>query len=224
MQNVINVAKETAARLIFFDNVYMYGLVTGPMLETTPYNPCSKKGEIRANIAEMLMSESRTGNLNASIARAPDFYGAETLNSFFDMMVLDKYSKKKKAQWLGDPKSLHSFILISDAARAVAMLGKTPLSDNQIWHLPTSPSLTGTEFIELASAAFNTKPAYTRVNKIILQSLGLFNKSIKNSIEMYYQYEFDYQFNSSKFENAFQSQPTSYRAGIEEIAEKCREN
>src|ERR1700678_2451175 len=41
MQNVIDVAKETRARLIFFDNVYMYGLVDGPMTEDTPYNPCS---------------------------------------------------------------------------------------------------------------------------------------------------------------------------------------
>ena len=224
MLNVINVAKETGARLIFFDNVYMYGLVKGPMLETTPYNPCSKKGEIRASIAELLMAESRSGNLNASIARAPDFYGAETLNSFFDMMVLDKLSRKQKAQWLGNPKSLHSFILISDAARAVALLGKTPQSDNQVWHLPASPSLTGTEFIELASAAFNTKPAFTRVNKVMLQTLGLFNKLIKNSVEMYYQYEFDYQFNSGKFENTFQVKPTPYLAGFQEIAEKYRKN
>ncbi|MDB5012837.1 MAG: NAD-dependent dehydratase, partial [Daejeonella sp.] len=39
MQNAINVAKETKARLIFFDNVYMYGLVNGQMVETTPDNP-----------------------------------------------------------------------------------------------------------------------------------------------------------------------------------------
>ena len=31
MQNFINLGKATGARLIFFDNVYMYGLVDGPM-------------------------------------------------------------------------------------------------------------------------------------------------------------------------------------------------
>src|SRR6202034_2003293 len=39
MENVINLAKETGARLIFFDNVYSYGLVNGPMKEDTTYNP-----------------------------------------------------------------------------------------------------------------------------------------------------------------------------------------
>ncbi|UEG54715.1 NAD(P)H-binding protein [Mucilaginibacter daejeonensis] len=32
MTNVINAAKQVNARVIFFDNVYMYGLVNGPMV------------------------------------------------------------------------------------------------------------------------------------------------------------------------------------------------
>jgi nucleoside-diphosphate-sugar epimerase len=48
MANVIEACKRAEAKLIFFDNVYMYGKVNGPMTEETPYAPCSKKGEIRA--------------------------------------------------------------------------------------------------------------------------------------------------------------------------------
>src|ERR1700744_4383168 len=63
MQNFINLGKETGARLIFFDNVYMYGLVNDPMLETTSYNPCSVKGEVPAKIAKQIMDEENTGNI-----------------------------------------------------------------------------------------------------------------------------------------------------------------
>ena len=45
MANTIEACKRTDAKLIFFDNVYMYGKVAGPMTENTPYAPCSKKGE-----------------------------------------------------------------------------------------------------------------------------------------------------------------------------------
>jgi nucleoside-diphosphate-sugar epimerase len=69
MQNVINVTKQANARLIFFDNVYMYGPVNGPMTETTPYNPTSEKGKIRAGIADMVMNEVKAGKLDATIAR-----------------------------------------------------------------------------------------------------------------------------------------------------------
>jgi nucleoside-diphosphate-sugar epimerase len=95
IKNVIAVAKENNARLIFFDNVYSYGLVNGAMTEDTPYNPISEKGKVRAGVANAVMDEVKAGNLQATIARAPDFYGTDNLNSFFDMMVLTKYAKKK---------------------------------------------------------------------------------------------------------------------------------
>jgi hypothetical protein len=57
MRNTIDACKKHNSKLIFFDNVYAYGLVTGAMTEGTPFNPNSKKGEIRARIATMLLEE-----------------------------------------------------------------------------------------------------------------------------------------------------------------------
>ena len=51
MNNTIEACKRANARLVFFDNAYMYGKVNGHMTEETPFNPCSKKGDIRARIA-----------------------------------------------------------------------------------------------------------------------------------------------------------------------------
>ncbi|GEO06133.1 NAD-dependent epimerase [Adhaeribacter aerolatus] len=219
MQNLINAAKTTGARLIFFDNVYMYGHVPGPMTEETPYNPSSKKGEVRARIAENLMGEAKAGNINASIARAADFYGAESLNSFYDAMVLAKYAKKQKAMWLGNPGSLHSFTYVPDAGKALYCLGQHSESGNQIWHVPTAPALTGHQFIQLAAKAFNVPPKFTKVNKLMLQALGLFNKSIGETAELYYQYQYDYNFTSSKFEKAFGLKPTTYADGVQQLSQ-----
>ena len=54
MKNSIDACKSVNAKLIFFDNVYMYGKVEGKMTETTPYNPCSRKGEVRAGLVSNL--------------------------------------------------------------------------------------------------------------------------------------------------------------------------
>ena len=75
MANAIEACKRAGAKLLFFDNVYMYGKVDGPMTEQTPYAPVSRKGEIRAQIATALMDEVKRGHLTAMIARAADFYG-----------------------------------------------------------------------------------------------------------------------------------------------------
>jgi len=218
MQNIIAVAKENNARLIFFDNVYMYGLVNGPMKEDTPYKPSSVKGQVRAGIAEMLMNEVKAGNLRASIARGADFYGTDSGNSFFDMMVLSKYAKKQSAQWIGNPKCKHSFSYIPDMGKAMFLLGQTPDSDNQIWHMPTAPALSGNEFIEVAASVYGVKPKYSRITKLLLFLAGLFNKVIMGTVEMYYQYDHDYVFDSSKFEKAFNFKPTSYRDGMEHMS------
>jgi NAD(P)-dependent dehydrogenase (short-subunit alcohol dehydrogenase family) len=70
MNNVIEACKRANTKLVFFDNVYAYGRVVGPMIELTPFNPCSRKGEIRAQIASTLLNEITRGNLIALIARS----------------------------------------------------------------------------------------------------------------------------------------------------------
>jgi nucleoside-diphosphate-sugar epimerase len=219
MRNMINAAKETRARLIFFDNVYMYGLVDGPMLETTPYNPISVKGEVRSRVATQLMDEVKSGNIKATIARAADFYGAESLNSFYDSMVLSKYAKKQKAMWMGGVDKKHSFTYIPDAGKAMMLLGQNPDSDNQIWHLPTAAALTGKQFIDLAAQIFDTPAKYTVLNRFMLRLAGVFSKPIRGTVEMYYQYDHDYIFDSTKFENAFQVKPTAYRDGVLQLSQ-----
>src|SRR6185312_11507764 len=74
IDNLIDACRQTGARLLFFDNVYMYGKTSGPMTEESPYNPSSRKGDLRARLATRLMSEVRKGNITAAIARSADFY------------------------------------------------------------------------------------------------------------------------------------------------------
>ncbi len=219
MQNVIDLAKETDARLIFFDNVYMYGLVNGTMKEDTPYNPCSAKGEVRAKIATKLMDEAKAGNIRASIARGADFYGTDNLNSSFDMMVLTNFAKKQKAQWIGKPDLLHSLSYIPDMGKGMYLLGQNPDCDNQVWHMPTAPALSGKQLIETAAKIYGVHPKFFAVNKFMLSVYGLFNKTAMGVVEMYYQYNHDYVFKSDKFEKEFKFKPTSYEDGIKTMSE-----
>ena len=113
----------------------------------------------------------------------------------------------------------HSFIYTPDAGKATAMLGNTPSAFNQVWHLPTQNNpLTGKEFIELSAEAFKVKPEYIVLKRWMVQMAGLFNPIIRESVEMLYQNEVDYIFDSSKFEKEFGFEPTSYQAGIQKTA------
>jgi nucleoside-diphosphate-sugar epimerase len=221
MQNSINACKSINAKLIFFDNVYMYGKVEGKMTEVTPYNPSSKKGEIRAKIVINLENEIKNKNINAIVARSADLYGPyATKSSVPYIVVFDKLIHGKKAQWMIDAGRLHSFTYTIDAAKGMVLLSGNDECFNQTWHLPTfSPPIDGKTFIELAAKELGIVPDYTVLNKWMLKLTGVINKTVNESFEMLYQSEFDYIFDSTKFNNFFNFDPKPYSAGIYETIE-----
>jgi nucleoside-diphosphate-sugar epimerase len=215
MANTIEACKRARAKLIFFDNVYMYGKVNGAMTEDTPYAPCSKKGEIRASIATALMNEVKAGNLTAMIARSADFYGPETRNGVPNVLVFEPLAKGSKASWLVDAGVPHSLTFTPDAARGLALLADRDSAWNQVWHLPTSPDPpTGKEFIAMAAKEFGVAPEYRVLSRPMLRVAGWFKPPVRESYEMLYQSEFPYLFDSTKFAREFGFAGTPYQEGI----------
>lgn len=219
MSNTIEGCAKYNLKLIFFDNVYMLGKVSGAMTEETPYNPVSKKGELREKIANQLMDEVKAGNITAMIARAADFYGPACKTSVLNTLVFDKMAKNKKAQWFVNDDVVHSFTFTPDCGQALWLLSNSKDAWNQVWNLPTAkPALTGKEIINMAAEIFGTSPKHTVVGKGMIGFLGIFMKIMKEFKEMLYQYEEDYIFDSSKFEKAFDFKPTPCKEGIEIMA------
>jgi nucleoside-diphosphate-sugar epimerase len=119
------------------------------MTEETPFNPCSKKGEIRAEIAITLLNEVRAGKLNAMIARSADFYGPHVKTGVANILVFEKLAQGATASWLVNDSVRHSYTYTLDAAKSLAMLADTESAWNQTWHVPTARNPpTGKEFIE----------------------------------------------------------------------------
>lgn len=224
MQNVLNACKAHGSRFVFFDNVYCYGKVNGWMTEESPVHPTSAKGVVRARLLQMIWNEVSRDHVQALVARAADFYGPNTANSFANVMVFDNLKKGKKAQWLISADVKHSFTYTPDAGKATALLGNTTSAYNQSWHLPADHNaLNGREFISLAEAALGTNKGVMVLPKWMVRMVGLFVPVIKESIEMLYQNDSDYLFDSSKFRKAFPEFPvTTYQQGIAATAQSMK--
>jgi nucleoside-diphosphate-sugar epimerase len=221
MHNAIEACKRVKAKLIFFDNVYMYGKVSGAMTENTPFNPCSKKGEIRSKIATMLLNEVQAGNLTALIARSADFYGPGARTSVPCILIFDKFAKGKKASWLVNDSARHSFSFTPDAGKSLVLLTENEKSWNQTWHMPTAPNPpTGREFIGMVAKEFGIQPKYSTLSPWMIKVAGIFDSTIREAHEMLYQSASDYIFDSTKFERAFNFKPTSYADGIRQTVYK----
>ncbi|SMB98210.1 NAD-dependent epimerase/dehydratase [Hymenobacter roseosalivarius DSM 11622] len=214
MTNVLNACEHHGSKLVFFDNVYMYGLVGGKMTEETPFNPVSKKGEVRARIARQLLEAIKSGRVESLIARAPDFYGPGINNSLPNALIFDNFKKGKAAQWPGSVDEPHSYIFTPDAGRATAVLGITPSAYGQTWHLPTAaPAITTRQFASLAAVHYGVAPKISGLPKWLMRAVGLFVEPVRESVEMLYQYDRPYFFDSSKFDKQFFA-ATPYAEGI----------
>jgi nucleoside-diphosphate-sugar epimerase len=195
MANTIESCKRANTRLIFFDNAYMYGWVAGAMTEDTPFNPASKKGEIRARIASTLMNEWKSGNLTAMIARAADFYGPDAKTGIPNAMVFEPMTKKQKAMCLVNDSFTHSYTYTPDAAQALITLAESESSWNQTWHLPTAPNaLTGREFVNQAAEAMGVAPNYRVLRPLMIRIFGWFDPVVGEVYEMLYQNDSPYLF------------------------------
>ena len=226
MQEVINSCVRHNAKLVFFDNVYMYERASIPfMTETSQINPPSEKGKVRQKVREMIMTALEKNKLTALIARSADFYGPDNKNSPLTIMVAENLMKGKKAQVFGSLDKIHTYTYTPDAAKATAILGNTPEAYNQEWHVPTSKEkLTTLQWIEMIAKELNTKPKVQKVPVWMMNLLGIFIPIMKEFPEMLYQYEQDYIFDSSKFEKRFGIIATPPEEGIKRFVESMKNN
>jgi len=225
IQNVIAACLEHNSKLVFFDNVYAIGGDNvNHIKENSPISPTSKKGEIRAEVDRLILESIDKNNLQAIIARAPDFFGGTSrLNSIIMNLVYDNLVKGKKAQWFCNSKVIHSMGYVPELAKGTAMLGNTPQAFNQIWNLPTdTQKITGEEWIHLFAAEMGAKNNYTVLPNWLVRSLGFFIPVMKELAEMNYQYDRDYYFDSSKFNDYFNFTPTSNAVAVKQAIEQIK--
>lgn len=218
MAHVMDACMHHNAGLVFFDNVYAYGLVEGPMTECTPFNPCSRKGEVRATVASTLLCAIHAGQIRAQIVRAPDFYGIDAAlpkNSFFDAAVLERLRQQKTPQWLGDSGQVHTFSYVADIARSLEMLGSSPTAWGQTWHaLTCTELLTGHALVNLACESAGRPFKLQVAPRWLMRTMAMFKPVIKENQEMMYQFERPFVFSSSKMTAAYGVEATPYREGL----------
>ncbi|MDM1555981.1 NAD-dependent epimerase/dehydratase family protein [Chryseobacterium indologenes] len=219
LQNVIDACKINGTKLVFFDNTYMYPQDDRVLTENTVFAPVGRKGRVRRKMAEMVLKEIESGELEAVICRAPEFYGPGKTQSITNTLLFNNIKEGKK---LKVPLSIHkkrSLIWTPDASRATALIGNTPDAFGQTWHLPVDKSHpTYKEFIRTASGIYGRDLKYSAVPKFAFKIGALFNQKVKELLELLPRYEHDNIFDDSKFRTRFpEFQVTTYKHGISQI-------
>lgn len=212
---VVSAAREIGARYVSMENLYGLGHVSGPMTESTPMNPCSDKGRVRAGMAEELRMMAARGELEVATGRASDYYGPGVLNSAFGEMIFGALVAGKKVSFVGSADVVHSVAYIEDVGRGLAKLGTAEKAFGRAWILPHAPASTGRQLVAPAFAALGRPEKVGAIGPLTMRIGALFIPAARESFEMLYEFTDPFVVDSSAFEAEFGVTATPLVEGVE---------
>lgn len=224
MDGVIAGAAFANAKLVFGDNLYMYGPVSEPMTEDLPYAATTRKGRVRAQIATTLMEAHAVGKVRAAIGRGSDFYGPGALVTAAGERVFPQALSGKAASLLGSLDRPHTYTYIEDFGRGLVTLGERDEALGEVWHIPNAETLTTRQFLELVFEEAGTTFKVRVMPKLMHSVLALFVPALREMKELLYEFEETFIVDHGKFERAFGANTTPHREAIRQTLDWFRQN
>ncbi len=217
--NFVAACAATGARMIFIDNLYLYGPQTAPLVETMPLTSYGMKPAARSATTRIWLEAAAQGRVRVAALRAPDFYGPDVPWAYLGNSTIGALAKGKAAFFVGSPDIPHDYAYVPDIARAATTLLDAPDSAfGQPWHVPCAPTRTTREILQIAADALGVPLRTRTLPAPLLTPIGLFSPFLREMREMHFQWDRPYRVDASKFARTFWSDVTPFEAGVRETA------
>lgn len=215
-------AERTGAVLATVSNLYGYGPVDVPMVETMPLAATGTKAMIRIQMWRDAKAANDAGRIRATEVRGSDYICAGPSSQFGDR-GMPRILKGKSPQMLGDIDQPHTWTAPADVARTLITVGSDPRGWGQAWHVPSNAPTTGRTVVdELAKVAGTGPIKASAVPPIMLTVLGVFQPVIRELKETDYQRERPYVLDDSAARTTFGLEPTPWPQIIEGVVAAYR--
>src|SRR5262249_34254126 len=119
MTNLVDACAAHKARMVFADNLYMYGPQSLPLTEDMPLSDFGVKPAVRSEVTRIWKTAADAGRARISALRAPDFYGPGVSLSHIGDVGFGAIAKGRTAMLLIPPDMPHAFAYVPDIGRAV---------------------------------------------------------------------------------------------------------
>lgn len=212
MRNLLEACGETGARIVFLDNLYMYGPQTAPLVETMPLTAHGLKPAARAAATRLWQEQDR---VKVAALRAPDFYGPGVTLSHLGETGLAAVARGKRATFVFSPDLPHDYAYTPDIGRAIVTLLDAPDDAfGQVWHMPCAPTKTSREILAMGAQAAGVPLKLTALPGFVFAALAPFVPFLRNLKEMRFQWDRPYTVDASKWRARFGSDVTPFEEGV----------
>ena len=199
------------------ENLYAYGPTHGtPMTEDLALAATTVKGRARATMTQELLAAADAGRIQIAIGRASDFFGAGVTETTLGERVFANAVAGKRADFLGNPDLPHTYSYVPDMAVGLATLGTDARAVGQVWHLPGPQTVTTRALLDLVAGEVGHPVAVRSVPKLVMRALGVFNPTMRELVEMTYEFDEPFVLDTTKYESTFGAGGTPLLAAITE--------
>ncbi len=219
MANLLDACASSGARLVFADNLYLYGPHDGPLTEDLPVVDYGIKPTARAQVTRLWQTAHAAGRVQVAAVRSPDFYGPGVTQSVLGEGSLMALARGKSAVLLGEADLPHDVAHVRDYGRAViSLIDAADDAYGQAWHVPCDDTLTLRQHLDIGAKALDVPLKLTLLPRWTAPILGLAIPIVKEGIEMHFLFDRPYRVDASKFRNRFWSDVTPLEKGVAEAA------
>ncbi len=212
---VLAAAERNSALLVSLENIYGYGPTGGTaMTEDLPLAATTVKGRTRAAMTRELLDAADADRVRIAIGRASDFFGAGATESSLGERVFGNAVAGKRADFIGNPDLPHTYSYVPDIAAGLATLGTDERAVGDVWHLPGPETVTTRQLLELVAGYVGHPVGVRSLPKLAVRALGLFNPTIRELVELSYEFEQPFVLDTTKYQTTFGTQATPLATAI----------
>jgi len=172
-------------------------------------SPCSRKGEVRARVAERLFDAHRRGEVRAVSGRASDYYGPGGTLTYLGDPFWKPALAGRKVWAPANPDAVHTYHYIPDVAAGLMALGTAGGDvEGRPWMLPCAPAGTLRQLVDRFAAHLARPIRLSTLPPFGLRAVGLFVPMLRELAEMSYQWEEPFVVDDRRFRERFPIRPT----------------
>ena len=109
----------------------------------------------------------------------------------------------KPADFVGNPNLPHSYSYVPDIAAGLAILGTDERAIGGTWHLPGPETVSTKALLELVASELGHPVGVRALPKLAVRALGIFNPTIRELVELTYEFDAPFVLDTTKFESTF---------------------
>ncbi len=160
----------------------------------------------KQQMTETLEAAHRRGEVRMARARGSDFFGPDDLamgtRLFYPPLA------GKRVNLMGRTDQPHTFTHAPDFGKLLATLGTRPAALGPVWHVPSAAPVTQAHLDSRISEAIGHPVKAMAASELILQLLGISDKTIHETVEMRFEFTAPFVLVSDKAQHAFDLRPT----------------